>query len=176
MGDEASPEIDRLILETANGIRRLTSAELRLVREHIAGAGFNPIPNASAQGLSGVVWKGRTLIGRDRLPAGERHYLDHVVAGQEWPAETDLQSYYDSIRDMILNPGSRMFTSRFGTRWQVTVVGRSGEWRGLRGFPLLLVEYRIGLGHWVTAFQPREGLGILRDHRRTELRWLRHQR
>ena len=173
MAEGGAPDIEQLIVAAATGIRRLTVVELRAVREYVAAAGFNPEPNASAQGLAGVVWQGRVLKGTDRLPAGEAHYLDHVVQLQEWPVGTTLQGYYDSISSLILDHRSGVLTSAYGTRLQLTIVGRTRQDRGPGGAELILVEYRVELGHWVTAFQPTDGLRVFRNARRTGIRWLR---
>src|SRR5688572_17190372 len=89
---------DHLIVEFAMGMRLLTAAEIQQVVQEVAQVGFNPLANTRAKGLSGVLWQGQTLTGSTRITAGERHYLDHVVQGQEWPPSTTLQNYYDSLR------------------------------------------------------------------------------
>ncbi|MCX6023509.1 MAG: hypothetical protein NTZ05_17610 [Chloroflexi bacterium] len=171
-GDEHRSAADRLIIAAAGG-RTLDAAELRFVREHVAQAGFVPTPTTLASGLSGMVWQGRVLRGRDRMTPAERHYLDHVVKSGEWSAMTTLQDYLDSIRDTILDRHSRVLTSDYQGNAQLGIVGRSGRFRGERGHPLILIEYWLGIGHWVTAFQPIIGLRVLRDPRRTDIRWLR---
>ena len=169
-------DIDRLILDAATGVRRLTESELRQVLEHIARAGFDPTANVRAKGLSGIVWQGRVLSGSDRITAAERHYLQHVVQVQEWPSGTTLQEYLDSIRDVILDNRSGVLTCRYRGEWQLTVLRRSDRLQGPAGHSWILVEYRVGLGHWVTAFQPRDGLRVLRQPERTDVRWLRRPR
>lgn len=48
---------DRLILEVANGARRLTPGELQQVLEHVARAGFDPAARVRAPSrLAGSVW------------------------------------------------------------------------------------------------------------------------
>src|SRR5262249_12064436 len=53
---------------------------------------------------------------------------------------------------------------------------RSGALAGPAGGKVILVEYRRGLGHWGTSYQPTEGLGVLQSAQKTDLRWLRRPR
>ena len=174
--DDQSVEPDRLIVEAATGARELTPDELRRVLEHVAGAGFTPAPDTRVGGrLAGIAWQGRTLRGSDRLTSAETHYLRHVVAQQEWPPGTTLDEYLTSIREVVLDATSGILVSRmFDHYWQLTAVRRSGPFRGPRGHEWLMVEYRVGLGHWVTAFQPERGLALIaQGPARQGQRWLR---
>lgn len=173
--DDPAAAANRLILEAATGARELSTEELQRVLEHVAQAGFFPAPNAKAGGrLAGLTWQGRTLLGRDRLPPAEVHYLAHVVVGQEWPAGTTLATYLESIRDVILDPRSGILTSRLYGEWQLGVVRRSGPLRGPQGYEWLMVEYRLSIASLATAHQLRAGLSaITRSPNRREVRWLR---
>lgn len=167
-------EADRLILEVAAGVRRLTPEELQRVLEHVAEAGFDPNAQEQARGrVAGLEWRGGILRGSDRLPPVEVHYLWHVVRNREWPEGTTLEGYVESIRHVVLDATSGVFASHYQDAWQLGVVRGSREWRGPAEFPWVLVEYRVDRGHWVTAFQPREGLGALRSPYRRDIRWLR---
>lgn len=167
---------DRLILEAATGTRPLTRDELRQVAEHVALAGFRPGTASPARGLSGLEWQGRTLHRSDRISAAERHYLRHAVVRQEWPLGTSLTDYIESIRYMVQDDRSGVFTSRYRGRQQVGFVRWSPELQGPDGSAWVLVEYRVGVGHWVTAYQPQEGLRALRSTEREDLRWLQQPR
>lgn len=168
---------DRLIVEAATGMRQLTEDELAGVLAHVAGAGFDPAPVARIGGrLAGIVWQGRVLHGSERLPSAAVHYLRHVVAQVEWPPGTTLDAYLESIRGAILEPRGGVLTSRYQGEWQLAIMCRSGAWRGPDGAEWILVDYRVGLGHWVTAFQPAVGLQELQGPRRSDLRWLRRPR
>lgn len=175
---ETSPsESDRLILEAAEGTRRLTPEEIRRVLVDVAAAGFDPHARERVRGrLAGLEWQGTVLRGSDRLPSAEVHYLRHVVAGNEWPPSTTLADYLRSIRQVVLDRRSGILASRYQGTWQLTVIRRSREWRGPEGFDWILVDYRVEIGHWVTAFQPREGLRALRQPNRKDSRWLRQPR
>ncbi len=98
------------------------------------------------------------------------------MVGQEWPEPTTFGEYLQSLRDVILDDRSGVLTSRYRGAWQLAVVGRSPELRLSDDLPWVLVEYRLGLGHWVTAYRPREGLRVLDDPNREERRWLRRPR
>jgi hypothetical protein len=145
---------DRLILESATGARSLSEDELRLVLSHVAQAGFDPI-----------IYRRRS--------AAEHHYQKHVVRQQEWPSETTLDDYLRSVRKVILDARSGLFTSRYQRAYQLGVIRPSSALRGPRGFDYVLVEYRLDLGRWVTAHQVARGLAEIQSPQRTELRWLR---
>jgi hypothetical protein len=169
-------EVRRLIDEAAEGTRRLSNDELMQIVWHIGGAGFDPYAREQVRGsLAGTRWRGKVLRGRDRLPPLERHYLRHVVQ-QQWPEHTSLQGYAASIRDVIRDPTSGVFTSRYQGAWQVGVVRLSRSLRGPGGSEWILIEYRTKTGHWVTAYQPAAGLAELQNPRRENVRWLRQPR
>ena len=170
----ASP--GQLILDAATGARPLAPDELQRVREYVAQAGFQPTPDVRAKGLAGIRWRGRLLNGNDRITAAERHYLEHVVQVQEWPSGTSLQQYLDSIQAVILHQRSGLLTCQYYGQLQLSILRRAHNLQGPDGHPWVLVEYRVELGYWVTAFQPRDGLRVLRGSARTEARWLQRPR
>lgn len=170
-------DVDELILAAATGVRDLEQDELYLVLEHVAGAGFDPNARQRVRGtLAGVEWRGATLKGSDHLSPAERHFLRHAVMRQEWPIGTTLDGYVQSICELILDPTSGVFTNRYYGAWQLGVVRESRDLRGSLGYDWALVQYRVGFGHWVTAFQPQDGLGELSKPQWSNLRWLRRPR
>ncbi len=174
--DNAAAEAHRLILEATTGTRDLSDDELQRVLEHVAQAGFFPAPNAKAGGrLAGLTWQGRTLTGGDRLPSAEVHYLRHVVARREWPVGTTLEDYLSCGHEVVLDPTSGILAGQLhGLYWHLTIVRRSGRWRGPQGYEWMVVEYRVEFGHWVTIFQLQRGLAtITHDPERHRQRWLR---
>jgi hypothetical protein len=112
------------------------------------------------------------LTGRALITSAERHYLKHVVARQEWPVGTSMADYVQGVREMILDPRSGVFTSRYARHWQLGVVRAPGVFLGPRGGELVLVEYRVGLGYWTTVHQLRNGLPDLNTPARGDIRWL----
>ncbi len=169
-----SSDAGSLLLEAATRGWRLTDEELQQVLEHIARVGYDPDALEKARGkLAGLNWQGRTLRGRDMLPPAEAYYLRHVVAQREWPAGTTYEAYLDSIKDIIENPQSGVLISQFQGAWQLTIIGPSGAMQGPGGGDWIMVEYRLSTGHWITAFQPREGLRYLEMPERTQRVWLR---
>ena len=146
------------------------------VLAYVAQVGFDPSRNVPATGLSGEEWEGRRLCGGDLITSAVRHYLRHVVRGREWPIGTTLERYEESIRRIVTDPRSGVFTCRYDGQWQLGIVRRSGEYRGPDGFEWILVEYRAGIGFWMAAFQPRDGLRALGSPRRSDIRWLRPPR
>jgi hypothetical protein len=173
----AAPHVDRLILEAATGARQLSQDELRHVLQYVAQAGFDPHARETVRGpLAGIEWGGRILRGVDRLPPAERHYLRHAVLRAEWPAGATLADYVESIRGVILDGTSGVFTNRYQGAWHLGVVRQSRELRGPRGYEWVLVQYRVALGHWVTAFQLRDGLAELAKPQWDQVRWLRQPR
>ncbi len=145
---------------------------------HVAQAGFDPQARERAGGrLAGVWWQGRALRGSDRLPPAEAHYLRHVVVGQEWPPGTTLAEYLRSIRAVILDPQSGLATRRYEDKaWQLTIVGRSGCWRGPGDGDWIMVDYRLDTGHWMTAYQFSGDPDARVLVKGSEVRWLRRPR
>ena len=170
-------EVHRLIVEAASGARRLTSAELKRVTRWIADAGFDPDARETARGsLAGMVWRGRVLTGTDRLPPAERHFLRHVVQVQEWPGGTTLDDYIESVREIILDDASGVYASIYRGALQLGMIRRAGQFRGPEGADWVLIEYRLAIGHWTTAYQPSLGIRELAIPQRGGLRWLRRAR
>jgi hypothetical protein len=170
-------EVHALIVEAASGARRLTGDELSRVLRWVADAGFDSTARETARGLlAGMAWRGRVLAGTDRLPPAERHFIRHVVQVQEWPVGTTLDDYVQSIRDIVLDDASGVFTSIYRGAPQLGVIRRAGSLRGPDGTDWVLVEYRLATGHWVTAYQPSLGLRELAMPQRGGLRWLRRAR
>lgn len=107
----------------------------------------------------------------DMLTLAEEHYAKHVLKVPERPPDTSFADYLESIRQVVLDPASGVFISRYGESLQAGFVRRSGRFRGPEGKEWLLVEYRVTLEHWVTAFQL--SLDTLEGPLRSDLRWLR---
>ncbi len=163
----------RFMLEAANKTRQLAEEELREVLESVARARFDPEPNTPARGVSGIYWQGRRLNAADRITSGERHYLRHVVIREEWPAGTTLEDYIRSISEVILDDRSGVFTSLYQGRWQLGIIRRSESLRGIGGAEWVVIEYRIDIGYWTTAYQLQAGVEGLMVPAREELLWLR---
>jgi hypothetical protein len=167
-------EVDQLILDAVAHGRAIDGATLQQLLRYSARVGFDPAARKRVRGeLAGVRWQGRELRGSDRLPPAERHYIKHVLVHREWPVGTSLANYIASLRALILDPSSGVFTSQYQGVAQLGVIGEAGELRGPNGLDLVLVEYRVVTGHWVTAYQPEHGVLDLSGPRRTNLRWLR---
>ncbi len=169
-------DAERLIFEAAATARRLTREDLQQIIEYVTKAGFDPDAGEKAGGrLAGMYWQGHTLRGGDRLPPAEVHYLRHVVRNREWPDDTTLEEYIQSIQEVILNPDAYIFTSYYEDReWQLGFIAPSGSWRGDAGGDWILVEYRLSTGHWVTAYQfSGEYDRVARVSKRSNVVWLR---
>jgi len=165
---------DGLILQAAEGRRRLTPAELQRVVEHVAQMGFNLQATETARSdLTGLRWQGQVLKASDPLRPDHRHFLKHVVVDQEWPVSTNLQGYVDSIRAVILDPSAGVFTNQYLGASSLGIVRESRALRGPGGRDWVLVQYRLGWGHWVTAYQPDKGLDELLEPQWGDVRWLR---
>ena len=166
-----------LIREAAAGVRRLSPAEPQRVLHWVADAGFDPAARETARGfIAGSIWHGRVLRGSDRLPPAERHFLRNVVKLQEWPTGRILDGFLASLRGVITDDASGVYTSTYQGALQVGVIRRARDLRGPGGSAWVLVEYRLATGHWVTAFQPSSGLRELDGPQRGALRWLRRAR
>jgi hypothetical protein len=63
-----------LIAELASTERDASEGEIRQIREYVAARGFDPDVQERVRGRgAGIVWRGRTLRGRDLLPPAEAH-------------------------------------------------------------------------------------------------------
>lgn len=176
-GGSARGHPDDLIWDAYAGGRRLTGDEFRRVVDHVANAGFDPGGMRRVRRrLEGIPWKGRVLkTGQgQRLLTSEEHYLTHAYAFGEWPEGTSEQRYYGSIEEVIRDPRSRFFVGLYRGELQLTnFVRRSGNMKGPQGHEYVLVDYRVATGHWMTAMQPRGGIGaLLRGPQRSNVRWL----
>jgi hypothetical protein len=177
VSDEDHEDPDQLIREAIELNRHLGDRELDIVTSHVAQAGFDDMGLERARGrIAGLSWNGQILKGSDMIRPAEAHFLRHVVVQQEWPVNTDLATYVQSLRDVVEDPRSGLAVSRYQGTDQLTILRRSLNLRGPDGFPWVLVDYRVATGHWVTAFQPSDGLAALQSPHRTDLRWLRHPR
>jgi hypothetical protein len=177
VSEEDHEDPDQLIREAIELKRVLSDRELSIITDHVAQAGFDDANLERARGrLAGITWNGNVLKGSDMIRPAEAHFLRHVIAQQEWPPITDLATYLQSLRDVIEDPRSGLAVSRFQGAHQLTILRRSLNLRGPDGFPWVLVDYRVATGHWVTAYQPSDGLTVLQNPHRTDLRWLRHPR
>jgi hypothetical protein len=169
-------EADRLIGAAAKGAD-LSTTELRLILEHVAQAGFDPHALEQVRGrLAGIVWRGRVLGGKDRLPPSEVKYLWHVLTRREWPPGTSLRDYTEGLRQLVLDASSGVFTNRYQGALGLAIMRESRDLRGPEGFDWVLVQYRVDRGHWTTAFQPEDGLDELHKPNWSEVRWLRQPR
>jgi|GEM_PF-859656 len=165
---------DDLIRVAGLGLRELTPEELKRIVQHVAKAGFDPNGLEKCGGrLVGLVWNGKTLKGSDRLPPGEVHYLRHVVYGQEWPANTTLNEYYQSLREVIEDENSGIVVHKIGSEWQVGFLNTSSEWRGLAGNDIIFVDYRLSISYWVTGYQPDDFESLLASSKWSNIKWLR---
>lgn len=174
MSDDEPNDPDDLIREALERGRNLTDRELDIITSHVAQAGFDDMGQERARGrLVGIIWDGRILRGSDMIRPAEAHYLRHVIYRPEWPVKTDPAGFLRSLSDVIEDPRSGLVVSRYQGAEQLTIIRRSFDLQGPAGFPWVLVDYRIVTGHWVTAFQPDDGLAVLESPERTDLRWLR---
>jgi hypothetical protein len=174
----ASLPVVRLILELATGVRQgVSGQEIQSIREHVAAAGFSPTLRMPADprvvGLMTPSGEGPLTLD-DTVDVGELHYLRHVVIQREWPFGTAVGDYYASGADLALDPRSGVLLStvgRFGVH--IGIVGRSGRNQGARGYPWMLVDFRVSTGHWATFMQLRAGLQHFNEATRVEKTWLR---
>lgn len=164
--------MDSLVGQVVEGWYRggaIVPEEVEIVRQHIATAGFDP---AALDRIDRRVEALGYPIG-SLCSTEELHYLRHVVAQQEWPAGTTQAEYVQSLRELVLDPNSRLLVSQYRHYGRhVSVVGRSGNRRGAQGFEWCMVEYRVATGRWVTAFQLRDGLSHFAKQTRQGARWV----
>ncbi|HLI51199.1 MAG TPA: hypothetical protein VKU87_05345 [Thermomicrobiaceae bacterium] len=167
-------DIEELIEDAFSG-RSLTAREVQAVVEQVAMAGFDPERRINApREIAGLVWEGQQVEAGERIAVNAAHYLKHVVLQREWPDGTTLATYEaDAIR-IARDPRSGVFVSSWQGQRTVGVIGFLATACGLRGSGWILVEYRVAMGHWVTVFQPVNGLRYIDRPGRARLQWLRH--
>jgi hypothetical protein len=168
--------VKALIVAAGTGAHPWSVEELDRVLAHVAGAGFDPAGLERARG--NIVGLERPAGGRvqrgDRLPPAEVHYLRHVIARQEWPVGTTLDAYLVSLRRVIGDAASGVFVSRYLGAWQLGVIGHSLGARGPGGGRWILVDYRVEIGHWTTAYQPERPLKrAIYTPSREAIQWIR---
>jgi hypothetical protein len=164
-GDEERA-VHRLILAAATDPeQRLTEEEIARIVRHIAGAGFDPNARERARGTivnrprpgGGIVQTG------ERLPPAEIHFLRHCIVQEERPPGTTLPDYLADCVAIVRDPRSRLFASRYQGVWQCGAIGPNPVPRGPRGHEWIIVDYRLMLGFWTTAYQWEYGPDGLAD-------------
>ncbi|KPL70106.1 hypothetical protein ADN00_18870 [Ornatilinea apprima] len=167
--------VDDLVHIAGIGLRKLTPGELDRVVRHVANAGFSSTEMMRVRmPIRGQFWNGKWLGTDDRIPTDVGHYLKHVVVNQEWPDGTTLKDYKRSLREVILDPASDIFVSKYNDAWQIGFIRESREWQGLRGKDFILVEYKVQYGYWTTGFQP-QNLSRQVFEGRESIVWLRNR-
>lgn len=169
--------------------RGLDEREAERVRAFVATRGFDPFLEVPLpRNLWGSEYEGRIYGPRERELTGIVHYLNHAADRQEWPDGTTEEEYYLDINDIVLDPRSNMFVSRFRDeetgewRAQLGFIGRSEDahtgdsMRGPGGQRDVLVEFRLDRGHITTAFQLPDGRAHVerqaKEGKRRDLVWL----
>lgn len=154
-GNAGNYSADDLIRVAGLELRELTPSEVNRIVEKIGELGLchDPIQKVD-NSTAGLVWKGKALQIGEMVSPEEAHYLKHVMVREEWPEETTLDEYVSSLRQVIENPNSSIFISKYDGNWQIGFIGESGKWQGSKGHKFILVEYRVKYGYWVTGFQP----------------------
>lgn len=168
--------VDDLIRIAGIGLRELTPGELERVARHVATVGFSTTEMMRVRtSIRGQVWNGKRLEIGDMIPTDVGHYLKHVVVNQEWPDGTTLGDYKRSLREVILDPSSDVFVSKYNDAWQIGFIRESRNWRGTNGYGSILVEYKVQYGYLVTGYQP-EDVVIQLAKDRESFQWIRKKR
>lgn len=173
--DERAVDPSRFILDVARFGLNVSRVESEVIRRFVADRGYGPssMKRADAVVRHAASLGGRTLRGREQLPAAERDYLKHAVGLQEWPSGISPRQYVESLRAAVLDVDGGIFLARVGPHWGLTFAARSGPWRGPHGGDWIIVGYGVDYGHWTTGFQPRDGLARYVDEARRGIgRWL----
>jgi hypothetical protein len=165
---------EELIKFASLDLRPLTRVEIGKITNLVAERGFNDNLLEKAGGrLTGLEWQGNTIKGSDMMGSGIVHYLRHVVAGNEWPAGTTIDQYYDSISQVIKDNQTKIFVSRYSGELQIGFTRESGEYAGIKSRGLFFVEYRLKTGQVVTANQAKIIDDIINASERSDLRWIK---
>lgn len=170
---EETHPVDRLILELAESRREATDEEIQRIREHVAGAGYQPGSMTKAGSrIAGLVWEGETIRSSHRLDNALVHYLRHVVAQDEWPPGTTVAEYVANLRSVVEDPnGGILLTHPFGA-WLLTFVSESHDPEHFNGRQWIAVGYGVDYGYWMTGYRPRSGLAYFMPKADEGERWL----
>ena len=166
--------VDDLIRIAGMGLRELSSKEIDRICEYVSRVGFNPHARSRvSQRMVGILWQGRMIHAGQELPSDEWHFIKHVLIQREWPENTSFEEYLESLRSVIASEVNGIMISRYQGRYrQLAFIGKSGPYKGAGGNNYILIEYRVGYGHWITGFQPVDLARQLEEYR-DEIRWIR---
>ena len=165
---------EELIKFASLDLRPLTNREIGKITSFVAERGFNDNLLEKAGGrLSGRKWQGNPIKGSDMLGSGVVHYLRHVVFGDEWPAGTTLEEYYDSISQVVQDTQTKVFISRYSGELQVGFIREAGKYAGTKSSGLFFIEFRLSTGSLVTANQAKIFDDIINAVERSDLKWIK---
>lgn len=161
-------EVNRLI-ERAEREGSLADEDLERVLRYVEISGFDPNARECVRGNVRHLFTTTTALPVDV------HHARHVIVLHEWPEQTTAQKYVDTGREVICNLGSAVFTSRYSSTLQLGIIGWTPDSaKGIRAQELTLVEYRVEIAHWVTLYQPIDGIqGVVENPTRENVIWLR---
>ncbi len=86
-----------------------------------------------------------------------------------------MGDYKRSLREVVLDPSSDVFVSKYNDAWQIGFIRESRNWRGRNGYASILVEYKVQYGYLVTRYQP-EDVVIQLAKDRESFQWIRNKR
>ena len=167
--------VPALIAELAGTERDASEDEIRRIREYVAERGFDPDALERVRGRgAGIVWRGRTLRGRDQLPPAEAHYVRHVLARPEWPTGTTLFEFLHIIEQVVRDESGAVLLSKYAGRLQIGFLTRTGYWKGPEGEDWTLVDFRHETDHIATAYQVTSPERVAHQSQRSDVQWLKH--
>ena len=168
-------EVNELIIEIAESGRQATDGEIRRIREHVAGVGYEPGGMTKAGRIvAGLWWQGRRIRSNDRIENSVAHFLRHVAARPEWPIGTTFSEYISSLRHVIEDPEGGIFVERVYGQWRLSFMARAYDAAGPRSGGWILVGYPVEYGYWSTSYQPKVGLRHFTLNEAEGERWIRH--
>lgn len=166
-------EVNDLITEIAESGREATDNEIRRIREHVAGVGYEPGGMTKAGGpIDGLLWQGQAVRSNDRIENAIVHFLRHAVAQREWPPGTTFDEYIASLRRAIADPNGWISIERPHRQWRLSFISRANDAAGPDSGGWILVGYPIEYGYWSTGYQPTLGLRHIRLNVTEGERWL----
>lgn len=173
LGEERAAGYNRYVQITAHNkaLSNLGEVDRKWL---LAGLGARPLPDAELPEMLAYVAGQKFLVNTAGDRTDNNHFKKHVRKRGEWPPDTSLDGYLQSVADAVRSP-QYVFTGLFqGRHWTVTLVAPSGAHRGPGGSNVIMVEYRVGRGI-ATGFQPRGDTieGIVGHPDRSEVRWVR---
>jgi hypothetical protein len=151
---------------------------LRPLRDRVIERGLqreNPVPAPTA--VPDENRPGRFIRTGDLIDARRIKYFQHTVRDEQWPSGTSFEEFIESLVAVVDDDRGGVLVDRRPKGWRLTFSGRSGNWQGIYGGPVIIVMYDCADDGFVTAFQTDRGFAYVEGNEQlVDGVWLRRMR